>query len=81
MLACSEADIEALQPRPGSPAWLVGEVEAIKQGLLDLRHNVVLLRSPDSPDDFTPVRPCLGLLVALVNTILLICKLGHVLAA
>ncbi|CAL8472202.1 g11744 [Coccomyxa elongata] len=50
----SEADIEALQPRPGSPAWLVGEVEAIKQGLLDLRHNVVLLRSPDSPDDFTP---------------------------
>lgn len=54
---CSEMAIEALEPRAGSPAWLVEEVEAIRQGLLDLFHNVVLLRSPDSDNEFTPVRP------------------------
>ena len=53
---CSEGDIEALAPRAGSPAWLVEEVDALKAGLLDLRHNVVLLRSPDSDSEFTPVR-------------------------
>ncbi len=52
----SEADIEALQPRAGSPAWLVEEVDAVRAGLLDLRHNVCLLRCPDSDHEFTPVR-------------------------
>ena len=52
----SEADIEALQPRAGSPAWLVEEVDAVRAGLMDLRHNVVLLHTPDSDNEFTPVR-------------------------
>ena len=54
--ARSEADIEALQPRAGSPAWLVEEVEAVRAGLMDLRHNVCLLRCPDSEHEFYPVR-------------------------
>lgn len=52
---CSESAIEAIQPKPGSPAWLVEEVEAIRRGLMDLLHNVVLLRCPDSDKEFTPV--------------------------
>ena len=56
-LHCSESDIEALQPKPGSPAWLVEEVDAVRRGLMDLLHNVVLLRCPDSDKEFTPVRP------------------------
>ena len=52
-----ESAIEALQPKPGSPAWLVEEVEAVRRGLMDLLHNVVLLRCPDSDKEFTPVRP------------------------
>ena len=55
--ACRESAIEALQPKPGSPAWLVEEVEAVRRGLMDLLHNVVLLRCPDSDKEFTPVRP------------------------
>ena len=59
-LACTarrESAIEALQPKPASPAWLVEEVEAVRRGLMDLLHNVVLLRCPDSNKEFTPVRP------------------------
>ena len=51
----SESAIEAIQPKPGSPAWLVEEVEAIRQGLMDLLHNVVLMRCPDSDKEFYPV--------------------------
>ncbi|CAL5220743.1 g2802 [Coccomyxa viridis] len=50
----SESAIEAVQPKPGSPAWLVEEIEAVRRGLMDLLHNVVLLRCPDSDKEFTP---------------------------
>jgi hypothetical protein len=35
----------------------VEEVEASRRGLMELAHNVVLLRCPDSDKEFTPVSP------------------------
>ena len=45
----------ALEARPGSPEPLVEEFTRIREGLLELRHNVVLLRCNEDPDAFYPV--------------------------
>ena len=49
---CSEralAHAEGLQPRPGSPSWLVEELAATQAALLTLLRNVCLLPCGDSP--------------------------------
>ena len=51
----SEQQIVALEARPGSPEPLVEEFTQIREGLLELRHNVVLLRCSEDPDAFYPV--------------------------
>ena len=51
----SEQQIMALEARPGSPELLVKEFTRIQEGLLELRHNVVLLRCNEDPDAFYPV--------------------------
>ena len=40
---------EGLQPRPGSPAWLVEELGTTRSALLALLRNVVLLRDGEEP--------------------------------
>ncbi|KAK9824488.1 hypothetical protein WJX72_010729 [[Myrmecia] bisecta] len=50
----SESDIEAIQARAGSPAWLVDEVQRTRTGLLRLRQNVVLLRDSQDSSHFYP---------------------------
>ena len=55
MLACSEQKVRAIQAREGSPPWLVEELERTKQALMQLQHNVLLLRDVSNPDAFTPV--------------------------
>lgn len=50
----SEEKIQSVQPRPGSPGWLVSEVESTRKGLMALRHNVALLRDPEDADRFYP---------------------------
>ena len=57
MLACSEQKVRAIQAREGSPSWLVEELERTKQALMQLQHNVLLLRDMSNPDAFTPVSP------------------------
>ena len=54
----SEQQIVALEARPGSPEALVEEFTRIREGLLELRHNVVLLRCNEDPDAFYPVSFC-----------------------
>ena len=51
----SEQQIVAVEARPGSPEPLVEEFARIREGLLELRHNVVLLRCNEDPDAFYPV--------------------------
>ena len=51
----SEQQIVALEAQPGSPDSLVEEFTRIREGLLELRHNVVLLRCNEDPDAFYPV--------------------------
>ena len=51
----SEQQIVALEALPGSPEPLVEEFTRIREGLLELRHNVVLLRCNEDPDAFYPV--------------------------
>ena len=57
MLACSEQKVRCIQAREGSPPWLVEELERTKQALMQLQHNVLLLRDVSNPDAFTPVSP------------------------
>ena len=57
VLACSEQKVRAIQAREGSPSWLVEELERTKQALMQLQHNVLLLRDMSNPDAFTPVSP------------------------
>lgn len=42
-------EAECLQPRAGSPQWLVDELGATRVALLALLRNVVLLRDDESP--------------------------------
>lgn len=51
----SEAALAAIKPRTGLPPDLVAEVEFIRDGLLKLRQNVVLLRDEEDPNRFYPV--------------------------
>ena len=51
----SEQQIVALEARPGSPDSLVEEFTRLREGLLELRHNVVLLRCSELPDAFWPI--------------------------
>lgn len=44
-----------IKPRPGSPDWLVEEVQRTQHGLMRLRQNVVLLRDPADSNHFYPV--------------------------
>lgn len=50
----SEAAISAIQPRDGSPTWLVEEVAATRKGLMALRQDVCLIPDPEDPDMFHP---------------------------
>lgn len=52
----SEVAIKAIRARLRSPEWLKNEVTATREGLMRLRQNVLLLRDPDDPDSFYPVR-------------------------
>ena len=54
---CREEKIMAIKAREGSPKWLGDEVERIKDGLMKLSHNVVLLRDAENPLVYTPVSP------------------------
>ena len=45
---------DAFKTREGSPDWLVAETAAMKAGLLELQHNVCLLRDPEDADAFYP---------------------------
>ena len=53
----TEVKIKALQPQPYI-TWLQtpAETEEVKDGLLTCVQNVVLIRDPDNPDVFYPVR-------------------------
>ncbi len=51
----SEKEIQAISPREDSPAWLVNEIMRVKAGLMELVHNVVLLRDAENADAFFPV--------------------------
>ena len=55
-MACSEAAIKAIAPRPESPQWLVDEISRTRAGLMRLRQNVVLLPNTDDSESFYPVR-------------------------
>ena len=74
-----EEDIAGIRARDGSPAWLVEETEAIKEALMKLRHNVVLLRDMSNPLNFTPVcllplvGPCSAILHARIDEITTCC--------
>jgi len=50
----SERAILGIQPRPGSPAWLVEEVDMTRRGLITLLKNVLLLENPMEPGTFLP---------------------------
>ena len=63
LVAYSEAAIEGIAARPGSPAWLEAEVSATRAGLLALRHNVILLRDSEDSQAFFPVRSPSSMLI------------------
>ena len=48
-----------MQAREGSPPWLAAETRKLRDGLLALYRNVVLLRDAESPH-FFPVHPLSG---------------------
>ena len=52
----SEAGLATIAARPGLPTELESQVNEVRKGLLELRQNVVLLRDPDDPEVFYPVR-------------------------
>lgn len=56
-LVCSETQIQAIEARPRSPDWLVDEVALIRDGLMRLCQNVLLLQDPNDADSFYPVCP------------------------
>jgi hypothetical protein len=62
IIYCSESFIAAIKARAGLPAELVKEVNDTRAALLSLRQNVVLLRDPDDPSRFYPVRDVLFLI-------------------
>ena len=45
---------DAFKVRPGSPDWLVDETQALRKGMLQLQHNVCLLRDSEDSDAFYP---------------------------
>lgn len=56
-LSCSEAALASTPVRSGLGAEMPPEeAEAVRRGLLALRQNVVLLRDPEDPNAFYPVR-------------------------
>lgn len=54
----TEASLSAIRPRAGLPKEMAEEVDAIREGLLALRQNVVLLRDLEDPNRFYPVSLC-----------------------
>lgn len=52
----SEAALASIKPRSGLPAELAAEVDQMREGLLKLRQNVLLLRDEEDKDRCYPVR-------------------------
>lgn len=53
-IKCSELKLEKLEPIQEGPEWMMKEYEELKEKLIGLLHNVVLLKDAEN-DAYTPV--------------------------